>query len=394
MEGAPDPNSGSGAGVVVHLVADGQDVSGPVTALLTNEDGTITEVHLLDDGNTPDVFAGDMRFAAASPIYGLSFDVSLSFGDDVLEVGAISWKPEDTRRDLLITMSGGSLTMETSVPTDAGNMGDSQVSPGSNAGGGGVGGGGGGGMGAPMVGVQEGSGARPPTVTFPTGGSAETDALLNLGIGLGLLALAGLGLYWVWTRGSRSPEVPKGVVLLPEPGLLGVGTPSLSDGLCQWVVPSSEWAELTGPLLAHLARHHRVLVAAPTRIEVPLVHGGPVYRMTGMRPAWVGDAAEELYDDPGAPLVVLLFTDVEEVDTIRDFADLLPPEVGGVLVLGSDLPTSLATVHCRRDGGGWKATAGGAEYHLDEADQGFRIVGGGTSSAGGEGSGGEEATTA
>ena len=53
-------------GIVVRLATGGEEVSSPVQATLTNEDGTATAIILKDNGEAPDVSAGDFNFSGST----------------------------------------------------------------------------------------------------------------------------------------------------------------------------------------------------------------------------------------------------------------------------------------------------------------------------------------
>jgi hypothetical protein len=122
--------------------------------------------------------------------------------------------------------------------------------------------------------------------------------------------------------------------------------------------------ELMGPLLAALARHHRVLFVGPSEFNPPPVHGGPVFRIPGTRPAHVGSAAEALLRDGGRGLAVF-----------KDFADLLPPGVGGVVLLSQAVDVALPVLRCRRDAAGWWLRTDQSEVRAEVAAEGLERTG-------------------
>ena len=183
-----------------------------------------------------------------------------------------------------------------------------------------------------------------------------------------------VGVAWLWLR-NRPAEggggTPNGLVVVPEPGLLGPGTPSLSDGLGLWIVPEADQEAVVAPLLATLARHHRVLFAAPSRVAAPSVYGGPVYRATNTRPSHVGDAAEALQREGGAVAVLFVGTGADAA-TIRDYADLLPTGVGSICLVAQDPGVPAITrVLAQRDGGAWVVTVGDRTLRLVQGRDGF-----------------------
>jgi hypothetical protein len=155
--------------------------------------------------------------------------------------------------------------------------------------------------------------------------------------GGGFLLLAAL-LYLGWSGGGSllSP--------LPEPGLLGPNTPSLSAGLSAWEVSPEDSRLFANLLVATLARQHRVLLLVPPDFSPDPVFGGPVYRAPA-RPASWKKQIQGLLEEGGLPLVVLSLGGDPAI-----LQKNLPEGMGGVLVgSGAGLPT----VRCLRDGSRW-----------------------------------------
>jgi hypothetical protein len=161
---------------------------------------------------------------------------------------------------------------------------------------------------------------------------------------------------------------------VPEPGLLGPGTPSLSEGLAAWVAQSGDVA-LVQALVSHLADRHRVLVVAGPGVDVKPVAGGPVYRLAGTRPSEVGDAAEAIAREEGPPLAVLLVPEGEGGPSLRDYADLLPDDVGGVALLSREADAALARVRLRPAGeGAWDVELPDGTRRVRATEQGLEVV--------------------
>ena len=356
-------------GIVIRLTTGGEVVESPVEATLVNEEGVSTTVVLLDNGEAPDVGAGDFNFSGSSMTEGETFQVSLSLGGKNEDVGEVSWPAEVTARDLVITRYEGMVTLETGAgdngqptgqpidPTASGpstEMGNPQGAPG--------------GLGEPFADGTD-QPARGPNVTFPnaeTGTAAKDDKTLYVIGGILLLILAGVAFFWF-----RSPEAsahsasiaaPGGasglVHRMPEPGILGNGTPSLSDGTSVWVVDAANAQDFFALLLGSLAQHHRVVVVASGSGSLPLVHGGPVYRMKSPRPGHVSDAVNTLSHEPGNPLAVLVNATGMDGAALNDYADLTPGDLG-MVILRTDAHTGPEqSLNVTRTGGGWSIQAG------------------------------------
>ncbi|MFZ5480250.1 MAG: hypothetical protein ACOZNI_26030 [Myxococcota bacterium] len=401
-------------GVVIRADADGGNLSSPVVAQLTPQGGAATDVELKDDGQQPDVTAGDKIWSGAGMLDGDSFDVKIKSGGKTLNGGRVSWGADEDGRDLNVHIVGDSVTLEASVskmdggaPADGAaatgsttDQSGTMLSPGGQgsqggqagqtggqggaagqAGGQGGGQGGQGGTGGQGGSGMSGSASGGGSPTTPTGGrpslvsmpAGQTDPTLYIALGVGVLLLAGIGYAWVRTRRAEGGgvEVPAGFVPLPEPGVLGDRTPSLSDGLQLWVAEGEAQAALVRPLLAHLARHHRVLFVAPSRINPPAVHGGPVYRAPGNRPGRTGQMAEALAAQGGNPLAVLIVGESEDPSTLKDYADVLPGGVGGIAVVSKEIDIPLARVTARNEGGAWVLSTSEGEVRARAGSNGF-----------------------
>lgn len=365
-------------GLVVRLEMGGSASPSAAYVLLKHTDGETTRVEVKDNGTPPDVTQGDGTWAGAIWLDGDGFDVSIELDGEVIAGGPASWAPDDAARDLSVRLEGGSVSLEAGV--SGGGVGNEPLPGGNGAPGDpslGAAGGGSSGAGAPAAsgGGTTGAGASPasgPAGPGFAGRTAETgQGSLYIAFGIGLIVLVGVS--WLWLRNRPGEAVGRvgGLALVPEPGLLGPGSPSLSDGLQVWIVPDADAAALLRPLLATLARHHRVLVVAPSSVTVPSVFGGPVYRSTNLRPSHVGDAAESLVRE-GTVVTVLLFGTQSDAASVRDYADLLPTGVGGVCVLTSDPSVpALARVLARRDGEAWVVQTETGAVRLVESDAGL-----------------------
>jgi hypothetical protein len=150
--------------------------------------------------------------------------------------------------------------------------------------------------------------------------------------------------------------------------------PSLSDGVSLWVGDEPTTAELLRPLLATLAQSHRVLLVGPPAMQAPPVHGGPVYRSGGTRPSAVGDAADALLRDPGAALAVLFVTEVADATTLRDFADVLPLGVGGVVLSTHDADLPWRKVAVSREDGAFVLTCASGQDRVVAGSRGLEAA--------------------
>ncbi len=353
--------------LVVRFDSAGAAPAEPLLAILVVGE-TRTEIALRDDGERPDFAKEDSRFAGGSDFSGGKLTLILSAGGVELGSAPVEFTDPTAPHDVDVSMSAGELTVSVSAPPDpsgaAPPAGSGEPAPVGSPGGPPVAGGGGGGF------VGAGGEASPQPVTFPTGDSG--DGLLFIGVGVGLLALLGAG--WLWRRWRAAPTSRSAEVqVVPEPGLLAPSFPSLSDGLAAWVAPG-EARGILEPLLRHLADRHRVLVAAAADVELRPVAGGPVYRILGVRPSLVGDVAESLGREPGPPLCVLLVLDEAVEDALRDYRDLLPQDVGGLVLLGKAVNSGLPTVVVGVVSEGWSLQHGATTITVATSARGLDVV--------------------
>lgn len=163
--------------------------------------------------------------------------------------------------------------------------------------------------------------------------------LVWVGVG-GVLLTAAIGVA-VW---GRKPAARSAVAIqarerlqpLPEAGLVHPGLPSPSDGIAAWVAPEDLHAALAAALLDALANRRRVLIVAPAAVQLPLVTGGPVFRVEGLRPAQLGAAAAALRA-AGADRVSALIVGVAPHD-VAALADAMPSGCGGVALVSAPPP--------------------------------------------------------
>ncbi|MBM4391488.1 MAG: hypothetical protein FJ090_10245 [Deltaproteobacteria bacterium] len=386
-------------GVVVRLDTGGERLDAPVVAVLTPKDGgAAIEIALNDGGTAPDVSAGDNSWSGSASVAADAVSVVLKAGAKSHDGGTVSWSADDRFRELSVSLAGGAIKIDAAVAAGEGGGGSGSGGPtgsvtgepplGDMAGGGSVGptgsatgepplgdvaGGGSGGTSSTPFGSTA-PGARPSAVSFPTGG-AEPDPGLFIGLGVGLLLLVGVAWLWVRTRQHGKPhETTSFLEPLPEPAVVGKHTPSLSDGLSLWVADADTTTELLEPLLATLAQNHRVLVVGPAALRPPSVHGGPVYRASKPRPNLAADTADALLREPGAPLAVLIVIEIGDVNTLRDFADMLPDRLGGVVLSRQDVDVPWPKVTVTRDGELFVFASGGGKDCARSTPRGLEVA--------------------
>jgi hypothetical protein len=200
------------SGVVVRLDARAEPVQGTVSVTLRPQVGDPVDIALRDDGQAPDVAAGDHLWSGSGLIEGEGFDVRVKLGSRELRAGSIRWGAADRVRDLDARLAGGQVSLQASVSGGAGaaSQGGAPVpggtvssgaSPSAAASGSPAG------MAAPVQGtVTE---PLPPTPVTSVAPMADADPDLDqrvpwwVGFGwgaVGTLWVVGLGLVWALRR--------------------------------------------------------------------------------------------------------------------------------------------------------------------------------------------------
>ncbi len=373
--GGPATIAKGAHGIVVRLDAGAQKVETPVVVHLKPVDGPLTDVQLKDDGAPPDVSGGDGTWSGTAWNEHDEFEVSINLGANRVEGGRISWLKEDLQRDLSLTWFNGQLKAEASVANDV------PGGAGAGSGSGTVTGAPPGGDGAPPTGASGTAPSGPPKGGFQldakakgsgpsASASTSSDATLYVGIGGCGFALAFI--VHLYRRGrSRTTGLPDGLTLVPEAGFLGAGTPAVSEGLTQWVVAPGDAHDLLRPLVATLARHHRVVICAPSRSAVPSVPGGPVYRIEPGKPRDLLAAVETVMDMGAGGVAVLLLGDGLDGAALKTLGDALPDGVGGAVVVMQVLMTTLPVAHAERRGDTWRLRFAKIEVDVVEREDGF-----------------------
>ncbi len=352
-------------GVVIRLVLE-EATTDEVKVLLSGVDGTTSETALRDDGEAPDVTAGDLNYSGSAMVLGDDFQVSLVLGSDTIPAGDVTFPAsEGGGRNLVLTRTAGILSTEATLSPSTGAPGGTALPPTGDPAPGAAPSDppGSGPTGALPMGEAPPSSSGAPAAdttpqtfpqTSPEGGGSEDGGSLYVLLGLGVVALAGVGALWLrggsdrGRGGAQDPTAP-----VPEAALLGDGTPSLSDGLSVWRVGAADLPGFTAAMLQHLATHHRVLVVAPATLQVPAVHGGPVYRSPALAPDKVADYADALYDARGAPVAVLVLALEPDAKAIAEYADLLGADMGVVVLAAQDVAVDGPLVEVARDGELW-----------------------------------------
>jgi lysophospholipase L1-like esterase len=378
-EGAPEGGHAAdgppvSSGVLVRLETSGRSFSSaPLVHLAPLSGGDTITLTLADDGNPPDVGAGDGVFAADSMIEADAFSVTMTVEGEKLDGGEVSWDAaEQGARDLDIVFDGSAIRVSAGVPA-AGLAPNGGPATGGGGGAAVAGSPGGTPTGAPSAG---GPAALGPGAVGDSSGLSRRDALLWIALGLGLIGLATAGALLSRWADNRSVV---DLTVVPEPSLFGAPTPSLSDGLSVWQVAAADRAAMVRPLLASLARHHPVLVVAPEGFAVPSVFGGPVYVSPSIEPEKVEDALLQLADSDGPPPAALLIVEAPEPGTDPDalaarlegFGGLFSDGRGGIALVVADIKTDLRKLTLTPEGRHVVIASADGAVRVRATDRGF-----------------------
>lgn len=302
---AASPARAEAKGIVVRLEPGGEVVSQAPVVTLTPASGAPVSVTLNDDGQPPDVAASDGRWAAVAFAEGSAFSVGVQVGSEQHDAGEVTWSSSASARDLVLTLTWGGVTALASSPAGAPGEGGPTADPGTTA-------------------------PAASTASTTTATAAPLDPVLWGGVGAGVLCLlVGLGLA---VRNARPPLKPVNLERIPEPPILGPGTPTLHRGLSVWTVPPHLRDRLTEGLVRTMACHHRVLVCLPEGAPCPSTLGGPAYFTRDATIRRLEDHLVDMVERPGLPITALWVVDAPANPQLTAFADILEPDIGGIVL--------------------------------------------------------------
>ena len=361
---APALSSASRLGVLVRLDAGAVELEPPVKVVLASDGGSF-EVLLADDGRFADVKADDGAWAGSGVIEGEAFAVSVVTPSQTWSGVPGAWLVPEAARDLDLRLEG-----EQVVATAVGSPGIARPSDHPEGG-------------PPAEAErQPGSEAPPvlsevpplPSVSRSTGPGPR----LFVGVGVGVLGLLGLlGLAGWRGRSTQLAEDPVdplgGVETLPEAGIFGGPTPSLSDGLCVWQVAENDLDAAILDALTALSRFHRVLVVGPRGLPLPSV-GGEVAVASSTRPVAIGRQLVDLAEQAGPPPVLFVVGQGGDADSYRDLADAIPVGLGGLALVHTPVAPELPAMAGMRTAEGWRVDTGGQLVELQSTSAGLAAV--------------------
>lgn len=337
--GGGKPGGPGAGGLVVRLEVAGRALTAPVVVHLVGPEGQRSDIVLNDSGQSPDVMAGDSSWSGAGSVSGTSAAVSLTAGDLSADAGTLSWSATGAP-DISLVLDGTRLSEGAGLAGGAGATtpwGDAlEPAAGGTPGG--------------AATAQGPESEQIAKALEGASGSGRSDLWLHAVFAVCSVLLAVSAYFWF--RGSAPSGPPKGVTLVPERGLFGVGMPPLVAGASRWVVSEGEQAALLDVLVPELARTRAVLVHGPEATDVPSVPGGPVYRSSSGKPSVLADQVDDLVSLHPSLAVVMLGPETapNSLPTwLAKIDDLVP-----VLVVSPDPGAGDGpVVRCERVAGGW-----------------------------------------
>ena len=367
--------------VIVRLDPHGE-LEGPFTVVLTGPDGEVYEATLNDSGEPPDVPAGDGLWAGIAENVPSTVTVVITTDSGTLDGGAIEWSETRHHRAVELSVKGGVVSAtakldkgEATVPKDS--KGSRKIRPPAVPNADGT---------LPQLpptgpqsepgqqapGHQQTPGGQQPMSAVTHGGASSPFLWMILGAALTALLGAGLALWRGRLEGGgqfAAPPLPPPRV--PEAGLLGPGTPAVSEGLSVWTCATPH--DALQALLATLSDGRQVVAVAPSAVKLPPVVGGPVYRARTARPPAIRAAVNALQARSGAPVAIFLLIDTVEAEHLDDIQDVLPDGVGGfVLTQAAKDVGKRSVVALDKSSSGWTATpVGGTPVQLQHTHRGL-----------------------
>ena len=286
--------------LMVRLDASAHPLTGDVVAHLTPDGGAVVDCALADNGERPDMAAGDGVWTGFAEVAGDHARVSVSAagwsgdaGDVALSAADITRRASGERlRQLGLTVVDGKLVaapdMAAGAPSPAGAAVERTR-------------GGGGRDEAASDEGSEGRGRRHPK----TAAEPASNTLWYVAAAIASLSLLGVGA--LWFRGARrAARLPEGVRRLADLGLFGPGTPALVPGVSQWIVAEADEAALVRHLLLAVAGQRPVLVHAADALELPATQPGTGFRACYSKAAELQDAAYDLQEIHPALAILLV----------------------------------------------------------------------------------------
>jgi|GEM_PF-2969449 len=359
---SPGPSGTAGTGPanetngLIALLTSDQAVAGPVLLELAG-DGETVQVTLNDDGQPPDVQAGDGIWAGLAESAPLTAAVTVKLPGAAHDGGTVSWSPDQKPRELKVRILGDTIEARATAHTSGTSTPPATVgAPATPAAG----------TPTPVPDTQPAATERPAATPSPVAQPASSGMDWLGGLAL-VLALAALGVALLRRPTAAEPEavqsVPEPVVSLPPPlpprareaGVLGSGTPALSGGVSVWTGPDA----VLGALLGTLASGGPVVVASAKERTLPPTWGGPVFVAASLRPDVVVDAVQAVQANGALSVCVLALPGADVDDSLVDALEQALPDGVGAVVFGPSSSSKKTEVALGPAPGGVSVVVGG-----------------------------------
>lgn len=337
--------------LMVRLDASAHPLTGDVVAHLTPDGGAVVDCALADNGERPDMAAGDGVWTGFAEVAGDHARVSVSAagwsgdaGDVALSAADITRRASGERlRQLGLTVVDGKLVaaadMAAGAPSPVGAAMERTR-----------GGGGGSRDEALSDEGSEGRGRR----HAKTAAEPASNTLWYVAAAIASLSLLGVGA--LWFRGARrAARLPDGVRRLSDLGLFGPGTPALVPGVSQWIVAEADEAALVRHLLLAVAGQRPVLVHAADALELPATQPGTGFRACYAKAAELQDAAYDLQEiHPAlAILLVVAETGAAPAGALDEWSAYIRKDLPILAVVREPTPGLGVAVRCALSDGAW-----------------------------------------
>ena len=343
--------------LMVRLDASAHPLTGDVVAHLTPSGGTVVDCALADNGERPDMAAGDGVWTGFAEVAGDRARVTVSAagwsgdaGDVVLTQADITRRASGERlRQLGLAVVGGKLVaaqgLTDGAPSPAGSS--AMLRPRGESGG----------ASRDEAQSDEGSESRGRRHQ-KTAAEPASNTLWYIAAAIASLSLLGVGA--LWFRGARrAARLPDGVRRLPELGLFGPGTPALVPGVSQWIVAEADEAALVHHLLQAVAGQRPVLVHAPDAMELPGTQPGAGFRACYAKATELQDAAYDLQEiHPSIAVLLLGAATGSPSGTLEEWTAYIRKDLPILVVVREPMPGLGVAVRCARTDGAWVYSAG------------------------------------
>ena len=359
---APGPSGALGDGPseetngLIAILSTDVTLSGTVKVLLKGADGT-TELLLNDQGEAPDVTADDGLWEGLAPSAPLDASVELVVNGETRSGGRVSWEPNARPRELKIRLMGDTVAVTAATGTGGAKEGGEASAPKETRS-----------EGVPSV--------SKPSAPAPTQATASAGGVDWMGALALVLALAALGMGMLRKSAppavepQRPPAPPKLPARVREAGVLGSGTPSLSDGLSVWVGPDA----VLGALLSTLAHRRPVVVVTAPEHRLPPVVGGAVFQVASLQPDSARAAAEAVLARGGLGVCMVFLPGAPIDGGVLELARRALPEGVGGVVFGPSSTADAPTVELGPAPGGVAVTVGGRPVRrVEVGPRGFQL---------------------